>query len=64
MNIQEILIQLHKKMTSDSRIAEELGISQPTVFRLRTGKTSTSYETGLKIIELAKRHGIPDQAAA
>ena len=51
-------------MTSDSRIAEELGISQPTVFRLRTGKTSTSYETGLKIIELAKRHGIPDQAAA
>ena len=50
-------------MKSDYRIADALNISQPTAFRLRTGRTKTSYETALKIIELAKQNGITDDQA-
>ena len=63
MNIQELLTNLHQQMKSDYRIADALNISQPTAFRLRTGRTKTSYETALKIIELAKQNGITDDQA-
>ena len=58
MNIQEIIEKLREIYKTDALVGDALGISQPTVFRLRKGKTKTSFDTGLKIIQLGKRHGI------
>jgi transcriptional regulator with XRE-family HTH domain len=61
MNIQDILNLLRQDMT-DAEIADEIGTTQPTIWRLRHGKhKSTSYERAKAIEGLARRKGVlPD----
>lgn len=56
MEIQQVIIEIKERTgLSDSKIAQLVGISQPSLSRLRTGRHKyTSFETGSKIVELWK----------
>jgi transcriptional regulator with XRE-family HTH domain len=55
MSIQSLLKKLNEKM-SDADIAEAVGLSQPTITRLRNGThKTTSFEYGQAINKLAEK---------
>jgi len=57
MKISEILEKLHEEM-SDYELAEELGIPQPTIYRLRTAKHNCSFGRGMQIVRLAHQKSL------
>ncbi len=58
MTIKELLSKLNQHLT-DTQIGEAIGVSQPTVSRLRSGKLKdTSFEKGKAIERLAKEKGV------
>ena len=61
MKISDILKRLHTVM-SDYDLERELGIPQPTLYRLRKAQhNSCSFDRGMKILELARSKGLmPD----
>jgi DNA transposition AAA+ family ATPase len=59
MMIKKLLNELNDGGMNDYVIAAEIKVSQPTIWRLRTGKNaSTNYDVGKRIERLAKTKNI------
>lgn len=59
MEISNALKKMHAIGMTDADIGAAINTSQATVTRIRNGvHKTTSYERGVKIMELAKRMGI------
>ncbi len=55
MNIQETILKLNKKLGSDQAIAKMLNVSQPTIWRMRSGTLKDPrYSLGCAVFKLAK----------
>ncbi len=57
MTPREAVLSLIAHGWSESRIAKEVGTSQPTIHRIKRGTQvrGASFETSIAVIELAKR---------
>jgi len=62
MELSEVIVRLIADGMSEAAIAEEVGVSQPTIHRIKHG-AGTSFENGNRIQALARKRGIVENAA-
>ncbi|KAB7767602.1 helix-turn-helix domain-containing protein [Xanthomonas maliensis] len=58
-NPTQAVLQLVRAGWSESRIAKEVGTSQPTIHRVKHGQKSVAFDIGVALIRLAESHGGP-----
>ncbi|MTI73329.1 MAG: helix-turn-helix domain-containing protein [Stenotrophomonas sp.] len=55
MNPQDAALILTEAGWSEQRIAAEVGASQPTINRIKSGRQRASYAVGAALVELAAK---------